>query len=94
MTTYTTGDQVYYTGDMANESGEGIIIKVREANAYAPISYDVHLYDGRDFRGVYHLGFSGPGRRFWLLSDWKADQARIAKEGDEAIRRALAQMGR
>ena len=72
---YGTGDRVYYTGDMANLPSEGIIVKKRPADRFAPISYDIHLDDGREIRGLYYLSFEpGPGRRFWLLSEWEADR--------------------
>lgn len=75
-TEYQIGDRVHYTGDMANLPGQGIIIKRREADNYAPISYDVKFDDeDRMFRGVTYLSFEpGPGRRFWLFSEWKEDR--------------------
>ena len=74
-TDYQTGDRVYYTGDMANLPSSGVITKRRPADKYAPISYDVHLNDGREIKGLYYLSFEpGPGRRFWLLSEWEADR--------------------
>ncbi len=74
-TDYETGDRVYYTGDMANASGFGVIIKKRPADRFAPVSYDIHLDDERVFKGVYHLSFeTSPGRRFWLKSEWDADR--------------------
>lgn len=72
---YQAGDRIYYTGDQANGDDFGIITRRREANNYAPISYDIHLDDGRDWPMVYHIAFSaGGGRRFWLRSEWEADR--------------------
>jgi hypothetical protein len=74
-TEYETGDRIYYTGDMANVPDKGVIIKKRPADRFASISYDVHLEDGRVIKGLCYLSFEpGPGRRFWLLSEWEADQ--------------------
>ena len=92
---YQVGDQVYYTGDMANHEGFGRIVKRREADRFAPVSYDIELMDDdgetRLFRGVYHLGFqSGPGRRFWLRSEWSADQDRRMQESIARMQRVIA----
>ena len=85
---YQAGDRIYYTGDMANIEDEGIIIKRHEADNYAPVNYDIHLNDGREFRRVYHLSFAaGSGRRFWLLSEYKADRAQKMREFQEHLRR-------
>jgi hypothetical protein len=78
---YQTGDEIYYTGDMANMPDTGIIVKVRPPTKYGPLSYDIHLYDGRDFKGVAWLSFEpGPGTRFYLLREWKQEQARKLQE--------------
>jgi proteasome lid subunit RPN8/RPN11 len=70
--TYSTGDRIYYTGDQANESSEGIITKLVPATKYNPFGYNIHLDNGHEFKIVSPLSFEpSPGRRFWLLSEWK-----------------------
>jgi len=48
MTKLTVGTEVYYTGDMANSDGFGIIAKIIPGNKYDPDMTVVHLEDGRD----------------------------------------------
>jgi hypothetical protein len=50
---YALGRTVRYTGDMANASGIGAIVAIRQANEYGPKSYDVALTDGRSFNRTY-----------------------------------------
>jgi len=50
---YAIGRAVRYTGDMANPSGIGAIVAIREATKYGPKSYDVALTDGRQFLGTF-----------------------------------------
>ncbi len=77
-TQFAVGDKVYYTGDMANVSGFGAVVKINPANQWGPESYDIQLEDGGHlWTGIYGLSFkSGPGRRFWALEEWDEDQAR------------------
>lgn len=46
------GQMVRYTGDMANRSGIGAVIAIREPSAYSGKSYDVALADGREFKAT------------------------------------------
>jgi len=48
MTKLTVGTEIYYTGDMANHEGFGIIIKIIPGNKYGPDMAVVHLEDGRE----------------------------------------------
>ena len=87
---YQPGDRIYYTGDMANLPDEGIITKRREPNRFAPVSYDIHLDDGRELRGIYYLSFNpGSGRRFWLLSEYREDRECRIKEMKERMSQVL-----
>jgi hypothetical protein len=81
------GRRIYYTGDMANPDGEGVIIAYRPADRWHSGSFDVRLDDGRDWRGIHPASFDpSPGRRFWLLDEWEAArQLRI-----EAMKAAMA----
>ena len=67
---FNNGTRVYYTGDMANIEAEGTICKVYNDPRWG-ISYDIVFDDGRLFRKVSPLSFQeGPGRRFYLLTEW------------------------
>lgn len=74
---YAVGTRIYYTGDMANASGAGVITKHYDATRWDDGSFDVLLDDGRDcFRRLMPRNFTkGPGRRFWLESEYQAHQA-------------------
>ena len=71
----TLNTKVYYTGDMANQPGEGKVVKVRPQNRFGPETYDIQFDDGRLFKGVFGLSFdAGAGRRFWPLAQWQVEQ--------------------
>lgn len=68
--TLTAGTRIYYTGDMANLSGEGVVSKVIADRSGA--FYDITLDDGRVFRFVMHVAFAArPGCR-WQVRAGKA----------------------
>lgn len=75
------GDEIYYTGDMANMPSFGRIIAYHPRGKYTPEGVDIE-YDEERFEGdsklsrlVPTLCFSpGPGRRFWLKSEWIANR--------------------
>jgi len=76
----TAGTRIYYTGDMANLESEGTIYNVVDSLRWG-LSYDLHLDDGRIFRGVFPTSFTpGPGRRFWPLAEWEERRAERIKE--------------
>lgn len=50
---YAIGRAIKYHGDMANPSGIGAIVAIREATQYGPKSYDVALTDGRQICGTF-----------------------------------------
>ena len=75
------GTEFYYTGDMANADGYGIIVKVRERTRFAPVSYDTKLEDGREQKGIYFQMFQpSVGRRFWLKTEHDAERAKRIAE--------------
>lgn len=45
---YNVGQRIYYTGDMANRSGWGIITHARPCNWYG-VNYTLDMQDGRVF---------------------------------------------
>ena len=69
------GDRFYYTGDMANEEGEGTIAAV--INNEWGTNYRC-VFDDPDRAPfiVTPAAFApGPGRRFWPLWEWEEDRA-------------------
>ena len=81
MSKYQAQTRIYYTGDMANHNGFGVITREYERTKYTPEAVDIRLDDGREFRLVFVSMFDpSPGQRFWLLEDWQADRdKRIAE---------------
>lgn len=76
------GARVYYTGDMANPSGEGVITLRRPIDPkWGYKQVDILLDDGRKLQAIGVEGFgSSAGSRFWLQTDWQADRdQRIAE---------------
>ncbi|SRR5260221_10879496 len=67
------GVRIYYTGDMANASANGTVVARTDGKWGRQV--DIQLDDGYLTRGIHDSLFQpGPGRRFWLSDDWKADQ--------------------
>jgi hypothetical protein len=73
--THPIGTEIHYTGDMANQPGNGVVTSLRPATTYGIESMDITLEDGRVFRAVHLSNFSGIGRRFWTMTDYQADRA-------------------
>ena len=74
------GDRIYYTGDRANWPSEGTVTSVSASysDGCINISYDDERFEGdvkKCTKGLPLSAFSpGPGRRFYLLSEWQAQQ--------------------
>jgi hypothetical protein len=91
------GEGIYYTGDMANQSGFGVITAVT-SNRWAAVQYNMRLDDGREINAISPSNFSGPGARFQTRKEYNAlRQAAIAKmeknwEAKKHIRRAFKVM--
>jgi len=70
------GDEIYYTGDMANSDGFGEIADTKDGHWSAELL--IKMDDGRKF-WVGRISFADSiGRRFMLKSEWAADRkARI-----------------
>ncbi len=78
----TLGMRIYYTGDMANQSGQGTIVAHNPPDKFARAgTFDVDMDDGRKWRGLFPSAFdASPGRRFWPLDEWLEDRrARLAE---------------
>jgi hypothetical protein len=88
--TYEVGTAIYYTGDIANQSGKGTVTALRPASAYGSASMDITLEDGREMRGIQMTNFGNhPGRRFWTMVEYQADRTkRIAQMEAEYAERA------
>lgn len=78
--THGVGTAVYYTGDVANQSGRGVVVALRPASPYGAASMDIVLEDGRALNGIHMSNFAGPGRRFWTMAEWEADRAKRIAE--------------
>lgn len=76
---YAIGRTVRYHGDMANPSGIGAIVAIREATQYGPKSYDVALTDGRLIRGTFLDG-----------SRWTVADDHIAPDAVDILRAGVA----
>jgi hypothetical protein len=76
------GVRIYYTGDMANQSGFGTITLRRPIDPrWKYKQADIAMDDGREMKAIGVESFQpAPGRRFWLEADWKADQDRKIEE--------------
>ena len=73
------GVRLYYTGDIANHSGFGVVKRAWTDKWGQHI--DVAMDDGRPNFRIELSGLQpGPGRRFWLASDYEADQRRRIAE--------------
>ena len=72
------GTEVYYTGDMANQSGSGRIVKLR-----GPFGYDIELRDGRRLLGISSALFGKPvnhcGHRFQLVTERRSEGMWVPK---------------
>ena len=91
-TRFALGDKVYYTGDMANASGSGEVVKITPADKWGGESYDIQLEDG-GYRWPRIGGISfkaTPGRRFWALEEWDEDQAFRINESRDRMLAAIA----
>lgn len=89
---YSSGTRVYYTGDMANMEGAGVITRFIPAGKYAPDTVDIQLDDGRKIGGLWVLSFSpGSGRRFWLESEWQAKRKMDIERMTAYMKQLLAQ---
>ena len=65
------GDKFYYTGDMANHAGFGVI--TARHNQFI----DAKLDDGRVLKGIYTAMFEeGSGQRFKLIDQYNAERAK------------------
>jgi hypothetical protein len=73
---YPVGTGVHYTGDVANQPGNGTVTAIRPANEWAAESMDITLEDGRQMRAIQMSNFSGIGRRFWSMEEYQADRAK------------------
>ena len=79
------GDRIYYTGDMANNDGEGTVTSVDATTV------DIAMDDGREFRRLWATAFNpGLGRRFWLLDEWVEFRRRELEESQRRIMEMLA----
>ena len=75
-TKLTEGTKVYYTGDMANVDGAGVITKVNPPDRWYAVSYNIVLEDGRECLHIMPSNFGmGGGCRFQVMSEREAARA-------------------
>lgn len=78
MITLKAGDEIYYTGDMANFPAYGKITKVYSDKYGHFVDIEYHPEDGETkpaSRRLFQASFlPGPGRRFMLKSERLAQQ--------------------
>ena len=80
---FQPGTRIHYEGDQANYPSDGTITKYRPADKYTPESVDIE-YDETRFEGDSKVSRMvpiacfqpGPGRRFWLLTEWDEEQSK------------------
>jgi hypothetical protein len=92
---HNIGTEIYYTGDMANQSGFGVITAHRAGGNYGSPSMDILMEDGREMFAIHMANFGRhPGRRFWTKAEYmmdrqqKIDQMRAEYEARMARRAA------
>ena len=88
----TLGQRIYYTGDMANQDGAGMVVAVNPPDRFAHAgTVDIALDDGREMRGLYPTMFDpSVGRRFWPLDEWLADRQRRMAESVAQMKAVIA----
>lgn len=74
--TLQVGQQVYYTGDMANNEAWCVITE-RVENPQWGLHYNMVDEDdsAHEFRGIKPMNFEGPGRRFQIKEEYDAERA-------------------
>ncbi len=72
---YKIGRAVKYHGDIANPSGIGAIVAIRQGSESSPLSYDVALTDGRQILGTFLDG-----------SRWTVAEDHVAPDAVEILR--------
>ena len=70
------GTRIYYTGDMANPDGYGVVVAHRPASRWSAVSVDQRIVDGRDILAIQPHEFDlSPGRRFLTRTEHDARRA-------------------
>ena len=74
----TVGTKVFYTGDMANIEGFGVVTAQYTTNWGSLVDLEIEGIETEDapriMRGISPLNFSGAGRRFILHSEYVAER--------------------
>lgn len=84
------GTRIYYTGDVANNHGFGEIIEVIPPGKWQG-QFVILMDDFRKLITVTDSAFTpGPGRRFWLESEWMAKREKEIAEAKAEYERILA----
>lgn len=78
----TRGTEIYYTGDMANCDGFGVV--TRQVTSRWGEHVDIKMTDNADDRtmkGISPSNFDGTGRRFMLRAEYDALRSAKIREG-------------
>lgn len=85
------GVEVYYTGDSANLPATGRIVAYHPAGRFPPgLDLELKDADGRTRSLRMLTPQAGPGRRFWLMEDWREQQRQRIAEVQASFARARA----
>ena len=88
--TLSIGDRIYYTGDMANDQGRGVVFG-RDGDNVWGANVDILMDDGRVIKGLEEINFSERylghgGTRFVLESEYMRWRAERISDLQEAVR--------
>lgn len=89
------GTEIYYTGDMANQSGFGVVSALHGPDKWYGGSVDILMEDGREMRRLHFVQFDqSPGRRFMTKTEYtakrEADIAQMKAEYERIMARRAA----
>lgn len=75
MTKLNVGQKIFYTGDMANQEGFGVIESIEPANKWHGECYNIKMEDGREWNKVQPVQFfKSPGQRFMTIEQYEQDR--------------------
>jgi hypothetical protein len=85
MKAYAVNTEIYYTGDMANVDGFGVVTSINPPDKWYGETMNITMEDGREWKRVHMASFSGIGRRFWTAKEWDENRKAGIKRMMEAM---------